>query len=247
MTGNFIDRLVIFIIHRIDALFFAVCGARLEHTGNGEQRAQTAANICVIRYVFRDNIHSSVYRVFSCFNALFGIYIVRRKLCRRSGVESLSKNRVGEGLKPFFFGYRSACSALGSERAVNILNFRESRSLFESGFDFGSHLLLRGYRCTDLFPALVEVAQIFELLGELTQYLIVKCAVRFFSVSGNKRYRVALVDKFHCVFDLPALETEHFCQAVYNVHKGILLLFHSFYLSYIFSAEIERDIIAYYS
>ena len=37
VSRYFVYRLVIFVIHRIDALFFAVRGARLEHTRNSKQ------------------------------------------------------------------------------------------------------------------------------------------------------------------------------------------------------------------
>ena len=61
----------------------------------------------------------------------------------------------------------------------------------------GRHRALLGDGGRDLILALIEAAEVFEAVSEVTQDLVIHRACGFLTVAGDKRDRIALVDQFN--------------------------------------------------
>ena len=194
MTGDLFDRLREIIVVAVDAVLLPVRGGGLEHAADVEDAPQLLADIRVVGYLLSDDIHRAVYRVLRSGDLFLGI---NKTFCIFQRVEALFllEYLQREGLKPALLGDRGPCLSLGSERAVDVLQLAQGLSFVQSRADLIRQLLLTGDQLAYLFSALVERTQMIQLLAELADELIVHRAVHLFTVAGDERDGVAVVEQ----------------------------------------------------
>ena len=121
---------------------------------------------------------------------LLGIYLDRGIV----GV-ALLENVVSERLKPLVACNRCTCLSLRSEGKIYILKLYERFSVVKSKGDLGSKLFLCFDERGDLGAALIHLAKIVEAVVKIAESSVVKSACHLFTVTGDERNGVALVDE----------------------------------------------------
>ena len=194
MTGDLLDRLREIIVVGVNAVLFFVRGNGSEHAADVEDCAQLLAYLGVIGEHLGENIHRAVYRCFCRGNLLF---LVDELHSVFHGVEAffLLDDLQSERLQAALLCDRSPCLSFRLERTVDVFELAERLRLVESRADLFGHLFLTGDQLTDLFSALVKIAQIFQLFAELADKLIIHRAVHLFAVASDERYGVAVVEQ----------------------------------------------------
>ena len=166
-----------------------------------QQRAQAAAQICVVRQVLRDDVARAHERIFGGPHALFRVDIGICQRFERRGGGARRENRRRKRLQSLFARDGRTGAPLGAVGAVQVVERGERLRLSDRGGEFVGQLALRLDRVPHLCAALVQPAQIGEPVGELADGLIVHRAVHFLAVARNEGYGVAVVEQLDHIFD----------------------------------------------
>ena len=107
---------------------------------------------------------------------------------------------------------------MGTEGAVNIVNFSNSYGIFNSFLNLGSKLFLSADKLDNLFSSLFNIAKIVKSLLKFTKNLVIKRARNFFSITRNKGDCISLVNKLNGLFNLCECNIQFLCKCFKNVH-----------------------------
>ena len=208
VIGDAPERLVIMVIGLVRRLFVFIGGFDHDVGGILRKSAQIGDIFGVFGNCFGDDVcgarECALGRVEPCVGVDVGC----------GGIECtaldgrLHDNHVRKRLKPCLAGLLRAGQALFAIGLVEVLDALQLGGGLDFGSEFGRELALRIDECDDVLLALLEIAQIGESLIECTQCDIVQIARGFFSITGDKRNGVSLVDKLDGRFDVGWLKVE---------------------------------------
>ena len=146
---------------------------------------------------FGNNVFSAGDRLFDACDAEFFVHERFCKILDRPLRHVLSVNDIGKRFKPFRDSDRRSRFSLLFIRSVNIFNLGECFRCRKRRGNLVGHFSLFRYRFGNLFFSLLDIAKISKPVGKFSQYLIVDMSRHLFSVTGDERYRVPLVEKFN--------------------------------------------------
>ena len=109
----------------------------------------------------------------------------------------LFQDGVGQRLQTTGFGNAGPGLALGFIGAVDILHLSQSLGFFQRGGQFRSHGSLLGNGGSHFLLALIQPAQVFQPVAQVTEHLVIHGTSGFLTVAGNERDGVSLVDQIN--------------------------------------------------
>ena len=224
------------VIHRVNAVLFGVDGFYRDRPAEIIEVAQAFSYLGIVACDFRNYVLCACERVVRRFDSELRIYEFRGE--GEGGVLALSENFLSQRFKTFFLCDGRAGAAFRLERTIYIFERGERFGCGKRGFYLVRHLALIGYRFVNLLASCVERAEIFKSFDEVVYFLVVKRAVRFLAVTGDKRDCAAFVrkgnDGVHLPFFKPQLLAEYFayihCFCSCHLIFHLLSLYHTFFL-----------------
>ena len=187
------NRFAVIRILRVNA-FALFGGDRTQHARAAVERAQIGADRRIVADLLGEDILRQLNGSFRVGHAFFFAHI-RLRQRERVVPAPLGKNQIRQRLNALFLGDHRAGAALLLIRAVDILQLGERRRSRELLFQIAGHFSLFRNRSGNLFPALIQPAQIVQPLADFAQLLVIHRAGHFLAVSGDKGNGVALVDQ----------------------------------------------------
>ena len=194
VTRDLLERLRIVIVVGIDTVLLLVRRGRFEQGVFAEDGAQVGADRRAVGQHLGNDIHCAAQCVLSGEHFLF---LINKILCGFHRVKALFllDDRERERFESALLGDRGSGLSLGLIGAVDVLKLAEGLRLVEGGADFVGQLFLTVDQLADLFSALVEVAQVFQLLAECADELVVHGAVHLLTVTGDEGDGIALIEQ----------------------------------------------------
>ena len=166
-----------------------------EHPSAMQQRAQTAAQVSIVRQVLGDDVARACERVLGGLYTPFRIDIGLCQRFQRRGGSARRENGGSERLQPLFARDGRTGAALGAVGAVQVVERSERLRPLNGGSQFVGQLALRLDRIPHLSAALVQPAQIGKALGQPADGLVVHCAVHLLAVARDERHGVAVIQQ----------------------------------------------------
>ena len=150
--------------------------------------------IRVVRNISGDDIHCALQCIICIADTLF-LRDIFLRLSYRVSLRS-GHYKSCQVCKTFF--PRDICPGLSFRLiwSVKILKHGCSFCSFDLCRKPGGQLSLFFDRSENCFPAFFKIAQVFQPFVKCSEFLVVKRACRFFTVTGYKRYRASAVNKF---------------------------------------------------
>ena len=182
------------VIHAVYAVLL-LGGAGGQHAVAHQQPAQHLAQRRVIADGFGDDIPRAGQGAFRIGHILFIIYIGRGQRFQRALEGLLQKQCLRKAVQTALTGDGRARAALGTEGAVDILQFGQRGRGGQCCAQLVRQHLLLGKRLFYFHPALIQTAQVFQPLGQLAQQLIIQRACGLLAVTGDKGHGVACVQQ----------------------------------------------------
>ena len=218
MTGNLVQRLGVVVILSVDAVL--ILGL---DTGDAAEGAVVAAQFSAAGGIVRNSLGDDVLGTGQRSGGIgdFLVDIVRRCSVGVKG-SVLLEQRIGQGLQPASLGDAGAGLALGLVGAVKVLDLGQRLGLGEGGSQFGGHGALLGDGGSDLLLALIQAAQIFQTVTQVTQHLVVHRAGDLLAVAGDKRDSIALVDQVDRPLDIFSRKIQFGSKLLCIIRHGIL-------------------------
>ena len=171
----------------------------------------------VVGYILGDDVHRPRQRGAGVGNSLLLADIVGGDLLERTVIGiGLRLDQLRERLEALLPRHRRSRLALRSEGAVDVVDLGERRRRVYRRRDLGGERALGVDERLDLFPALLDPAQIGEPVVEIAQDGVVKRAGDLLAVSGDEGDGVALVDERDGLCDLFLAEFEFLGQYLFN-------------------------------
>ena len=220
----FAERLLVCKIHLIDVPPLFLAGRRLallrlvfallsRFLGGHERAAlkglftDKGAEAGLVRNLLRHDIQRAGHSGLSIRHFLVRVHIFLRFLQYMAAL-LLGQNIVCQALQPSLLRDARAGPSLGAVGKIEVLHFYKGLRLFNLLSKLVRELSLLLDALHDLRLALLKRPQIGQRFAQITQLLVGQRSRRFFSVSGDERDRIALVDQLDGRFHLPCLNAQ---------------------------------------
>ena len=149
--------------------------------------------IGIIGYGFRDDIHRSLNR-FCC--RLYFLFF--RKITFRFGLQwllgHLKQDNISKSFQSFFFCNRRTSTAFWTIWTIQIIHDNLCLCRKDLGFQFVSQFALLFDACENLLFLFFQITQVHQSFMQCPQLCIVQCSCNFFSISCDKRNRIAFIN-----------------------------------------------------
>ena len=191
------------IVHPIDGILLVLFdGGAFEDGDPLHEPAENFPQVCIVGDHLGNDVGGPGQSLFCRIDALFGVYII---FCQHSGlgkILSLPVELHCQRLQAFFLCHGSAGAALGPVGTVEVLQLRQGDGGIQGGGNFLRQLFLGLDGFADLLPALGEIPEILQPVGQSAERGVVHGSVEFLAVPGNKRNGVAFIQKGHHIFNI---------------------------------------------
>ena len=214
MTLQLVHRLSEVIIGGVNAvfsLFVLLDPGGLDAAVDTHQIAYPLAHLGIVGDLFCDDVLGTLQGGLGILYALFG---VDKGLCQfQGGFAQLltQQQRLCQRLQTLFPCHTGAGLALGAEGAVNIVNFGKGGGLVQCGRHLFRQIALRLDELADFLPAGIQIAEILQLVGDLTDQLVIHGTVHFLAVTGDKGDGISLVQQGDDIGNIVLTDVEFFC------------------------------------
>ena len=207
-TGKVLREII---VQRVYGILFCRC-FRVELSNAIQQGLQCFAQLGTVADLLGDDIRGTGQRVFNALHTLFWVYIIFCSFFRSRAVPVLTKEQLGQWVKPFFFRNGGTGTTLLLIGTVKILELCEGSGLPDgSGKFIGELALLLNGGENGVAPFL-KIAQVLQPSFQRAQCCVVHGPVQFLAVTGDERNGVALIQQTDDIFHILAFLTELFRQ-----------------------------------
>ena len=207
MRGHQPQRLVIIVIHAVDAVLLAG-GLGLHQAGLVVQAFELGADARVVADALSKNVHGALQGILGGIHPLLRVQKALGELLGGLRLGELKQQRVRQGFQPFFFGDHGPGAALGLIGTVDILQLAHGGGIVQGSLQLLGPLLQLFQGGGDFLPAGLQVTQRGQTLAELSQHRIIQGAVGFLAVTGDKGQGVSLVQQGNHRLHLPGGQLE---------------------------------------
>ena len=191
-----LDRLLKLIVHLIDRRRLRILGLRTDISPVESKLSDLDTIIRLVRYALRDYVLRPLKSVLHREHFLLlrnkGLRLFLQRLLRH-----LQHDDIRQRLQTLFLRDGRPGPPFRTERAVKIIHHDHGERFLDLLFQLGSQLALFFNTAEHLRLLILQIAKISKPLIQCTKLLIIQRARHFLTIPGNKRNRVALINKLH--------------------------------------------------
>ena len=195
MACQLFHRVGELVVGGVDAVLLLLGGRGGDGAVDPYQIAHPFAHLGVVGHLLGDDVLCALQSGIDAVHALFGVEEGLCQLCGVFGAFLLEQERLCQRLQTLFLCHAGAGFALGAEGAVDVVDFGQGGGLVQCGADLVGEVALTFDELAHLFPSGVQIAQVFQLVGNLANQLVIHGAVLFLAVAGDEGDGVALVQQ----------------------------------------------------
>ena len=198
-------------VNAVFGLFVLLDPDGLDAAVDAHQIAYPLAHLGIVGDLFRDDVLGTLQGGLGILYALFG---VDKGLCQFQGGFAqflIEQQCLCQRFQTLFPCHAGAGLALGAEGTVNVVDLGKGGCLVQCGRYLFRQIALRLDELADFLAAGVQIAEILQLVGNLTDQLVIHGAVHFLAVTGDEGDGISLVQQGDDIGNIVLTDVEFFC------------------------------------